>query len=239
MSIIPPMSAEIRKTDIVLGKNIGEQWDASRVRHTPNHLSPWSEIGVEAAGTRIANQTTDIVIFTVGNTAGKAPLTEDEGIASQDSKGVGRPPKAEAHYMTDLFKELYPNLAERAFVQPRSWDTNTDAKEIEKLMEAGKIDPDSWYLGTIGFHLERALRLFRRRGLIPTDAYATEDMLGPKRAAAIKDMPLYKEEEKKEANVRRMQFFPNIKFMGKRREAPILGKLATETVTAITSRTRG
>lgn len=141
--------------------------------------------------------------------------------------------------MTDLFRELYPHLADRAFVQPRSWDTNTDAKEIEKLMEAGKIDPDSWYLGTIGFHLDRALRLFKRRGLVPTNAYATEDTLGPRRAAAIKAMPLYKEEERKEANVRRIQFFPDIQLGGKNLEVPVLGRLATEVVTAITNKTRG
>lgn len=215
---------------VILGKNIGVEWTGQRIRHTAGHLSRWSEIGADAGGPlltdRLADQPEAVVLFTVGNTAGRKPLTEDEGIASGDLEGIGKELKSEAEYMRARFSEQYPHLAERGFDQPDSWDTNTDAIEIRKLMEQNMIDPNNWSLSTIGFHFERALKLFIRQGLVPPQAYLTEELLGEEFAEKVRQDPLYKAEEKKEKLARTIQFFP------------VLGRFATEAITWNTNRTR-
>lgn len=221
-AIIPTMPIEtgthtgqesLRTTLIVLGKNIGEDgWTGDKVRRTEDHLSPPSKISVEATGVAILERLADNAIFTITNTAGSRPLSEEEGRLSGDQEGVGRPLPPEAVLMQRYFVRLFPDLTDRIRVQTNSWDTNTDAKETEKLVKQEIIvNPnDRLVLMTTGFHLPRAWHLFRRVGLRPY-VFVSERVLAlrnPGKAREFEESELYKKEARKEGIVYAIQRLP-------------------------------
>lgn len=214
---------EPKPTIMTLGKNIGEEWTGNRIRRTPKHLSPWSEIGAEASGIAIEDKDAEITVFTVCNTAGDAPLSKEEAFESYDRPGASL--KSEAEYMRDEFEFMYPHLKGRAFLQPRSWDTNQDAKEARKLIDNGEIDEDFLVLATIGFHLARAEMLFKKQG-IKCNSIPTEDLIGRRdsdRKEQIINSDLYQKEQKKEKRVMLVQSIP----------------YAADVISAITKKSRG
>lgn len=196
---------------VVLGKNIGVDWTADRIRRTPGHLSPHSEINADAAGIALEEGLADEVIFTVTNTAGSRPLSEEEGLESGDIDGIGKPVPSEARLMAVRFGQIYPHLADRVSVQERSWDTNRDAKETRRLIDVGAIWPtDRVVLMTTGFHHPRAWDLFRKArvkayGFISERILALRD---PTRAKEYVESDLYKKELEKEEVVHAIQIFP-------------------------------
>lgn len=202
-----------RTTLIVLGKNIGEDgWTGDRVRKTADHLSPPSKISVEATGVAILEGLANNAIFTITNTAGSRPLSEEEGRLSGDQEGVGKPLPSEAVLMHRYFARLFPDLTDRVRVQTNSWDTNTDAKETRKLIKRKVIGGpnDRLVLMTDGFHLPRAWHLFRRAGLRPY-VFVSERVLAlryPERAREFEASELYKKEARKEEIVYAIQRLP-------------------------------
>ena len=215
-------SPDGRPAIMVLGKNIGVDWTGERIRRTPGHLSTWSEVGSDSGGIAIEDGDARVVWYTIGNTAGQEPLSIEEARESGDLPG--EPPKSEAEYQRTRFKRNFPHLADRAFIQPRSWDTNTDAKEARILIDNGEINEDYLLLATIGFHLARAEMLFRKAG-IKANSTPTEDLVSrrdPDRKNELINSPLYQEEQKKERKLKFIMWFP----------------LAADVITAITKRSR-
>jgi len=202
-----------RTTLIVLGKNIGEDgWTGDKVRRTEDHLSPPSKISVEATGVALLEGLANDAIFTITNTAGRRPLSEEEGRLSGDQEGVGKPLPPEAVLMHRYFEKLFPDLTDRVRVQTNSWDTNTDAKETRKLIKRKVIGGpnDRLVLMTDGFHLPRAWHLFRRAGLRPY-VFVSERVLAlryPERAREFEASELYKKEARKEEIVYAIQRLP-------------------------------
>lgn len=202
-----------RTTLIVLGKNIGEDgWTGDKVRITEDHLSPPSRISVEATGVALLEGLANDAVFTITNTAGSRPLSEEEGRLSQDPQGVGKPLPPEAVLMHRYFARLFPDLTDRVGVQTKSWDTNTDAKETKKLIQRKVIGGpnDRLVLMTDGFHLPRAWHLFRRAGLRPY-VFVSERVLAlryPERAREFEESELYKKEARKEEIVYAIQRLP-------------------------------
>lgn len=210
---------------VVLGKNIGEDWTADRIRRTPGHLSPHSEVNVDAAGIALEEGLADEVIFTVTNTAGSRPLSEEEGLESGDTDGIGKTVPSEARLMAARFGKIYPNLANRVKVQEESWDTNRDAIETRRLIDEGVIKPtDRVVLMTTGFHHPRAWDLFRKAG-VNAYGFISERVLAlrdPARAKKYVESDLYKRELKKEEIVHAIQIFP----------------LAADLITEVTKKSR-
>lgn len=210
---------------VVLGKNIGEDWTGDRIRRTPGHLSPHSEVNADAAGIALEEHLADNIIFTVTNTAGTRPLSEEEGRESGDIKGIGQPVPSEARLMANRFVQIYPHLADRVEVQERSWDTNRDAKETRRLIDEGAIKPtDRVVLMTTGFHHPRAWHLFRRAG-VKAYGFVSEKVLAlrdPQRAKDYVESDLYQRELKKEHVVHPIQALP----------------FTADIITAITKRSR-
>ena len=80
-----------RRVLMVLGKNIGEGWTGERIRRTRHHLSDHSRVSVLAAGVALREGLVDEVVFTVTNTAGFKPLSEEEAVESGDLNGIEKP----------------------------------------------------------------------------------------------------------------------------------------------------
>jgi len=142
---------------IVLGKN----W----VEYPPNPLPPdWklelsleSKISALAAGEMFIQENTDTIIFSTGKTAGKEWPSE-------------------AAAMREFMLEYYPNIPlEKILLEEESIDTVGNAEEVAKMLkeweECSRIG-----LVTIGYHLARSVKIFRRAGLkvIPI---ASEDLI--------------------------------------------------------------
>jgi hypothetical protein len=187
------------RTLMVLGKNIGEEWTGKRIRETRHHLSPHSRVSVLAAGVALKEGLADNVIFTVGNTAGPEPLTPEEAQKSGNPNLAGSTLPSEAELMASHFKRIFPSLADKVKTQPRSWDTNTDAKEAKELIKSQALGRD-FKLMTTGFHRKRARFLFNRQGLHPA-VLASENILESRRPKFVKEYrasKLYKKETRKE-----------------------------------------
>ncbi len=218
-----PSTENLNTTLVVLGKNIGEEWTGDRIRKTRHHLSPHSRVSVLAAGVALKEGLADNVIFTVANTSGNEPLSEEDATSSKDPAGAGLPLPSEAELMQAQFRRIFPNLADKVSTQPNSWDTNTDAKETKKLVKDKKIS-EKFKLMTVGFHKKRAKFLFNRVGLKP-ETLSSEDILARRRpsyAQAYKYSELYRREQKKEKRVYMIQRMP----------------FAADLITKITKRSR-
>ena len=74
-------------------------------------------------------------IFTVTNTSGFNPLSEEEAVESGDLNGIEKAVLREAELMAAQFRRTFPRFADRVFVQNRSWDKNRDAKEAKKIQD--------------------------------------------------------------------------------------------------------
>ena len=168
-------------------KNIGVDWTGERIRKTHGHLSDHSRVSVLGAGEAMRRGLVDRVIFTVTNTAGSDPLSEEDAIASRDFEGAGKPMLSEAEYMRRKFISIFPRFADRAHVQDRSWDTNRDAKEAKKIQNSQLKPTDETMLMSVGFHLDRALYLFKRAKVRLTDQLASDDTLEEVRPRFIRE----------------------------------------------------
>lgn len=221
----PTFAERHKSTLMVLGKNIGEDWTGQRIRQTRHHLSPHSRVSVLAAGVALKKGLADEVIFTITNTAGTEPLSPEDARLSHDSENAGLPIPSEAELMAERFKSIFPSLADKASVQPWSWDTNTDAKEAKRLIQEREINPkNKLVLMTDGFHIPRAAHLFRRVGLRPY-LFVSERILAlrrPKFAKNYERSELYKKEQNKERRVYAIQRLP----------------FATDVISRITKRSR-
>ncbi|MBI2621496.1 MAG: YdcF family protein [Candidatus Levybacteria bacterium] len=212
MNLEVPTFKEVPKTTlVVLGKNIGEDWTAERIRQTHHHLSPHSRVSVLAAGVALKEGLADKVMFTITNTAGSEPLSKEDAEKSRDPKGEGLPLPPEAELMAAQFRRIFPRLANRVSTQTNSWDTNTDAKETRKLVDEDIVSARNGVnLMTVGFHLRRAGLLFRRMRLRPK-LFASEKILSHRRPKFVKnytESELYKKEERKERIVYTIQRLP-------------------------------
>lgn len=203
-------SPESKRTLMVLGKNIGEEWTGERIRQTPDHLSPHGLVGVVAGGIALEQGLADEIVFTIKNTAGKDPLSQHDAIVSNDLLNADKPVAPEAELMATKFKKFFPHLADKVRTQIRSWDTNTDAKEAKKMVKNKELNPSEFILMTIGPHLSRAAHLFRRVGLMP-NLLASEDVFAvryPELAYEYVNSGLYEKEVKKERRALRLQRLP-------------------------------
>lgn len=223
----PRLELEIPHTVLfVLGKNIGVGWTADRKRRTPGHLSPHSEVNVDSTAVALEEGLANNVVFFCANTAGSRPLSREEGLASGDLEGIGKPVPSEARLMRNSFVGKYPHLESRIrAIQEKSWDTNGDAKEARKLIDTGVIRPNERVvLMTVGFHHPRAWNRFDDAG-VNAYGFISERVLAlrdPKRAREYVESDLYKREQKKEAVITPIQELP----------------FAADVITAVTKRKR-
>ncbi len=114
-----------------------------------------SKISALAAGKMFTQGSTDTIIFSTGKTAGK-----------------DWPSEAEA--MREYMLEYYPNTPlERTLLEEESIDTIGNAEEVAKMLreweECSRIG-----LVTIGYHMERSLKIFRKRGIRATPITSEE-----------------------------------------------------------------
>ncbi len=177
---IPSLVTNPQRSEIVLfvlGKNIGVGWTGERIRKTHGHLSDHSRVSVLGAGEAMRRGLVDRVIFTITNTAGGEPLSEEDAVLSRDFEGVGKPMLSEAEYMRRKFVSIFPRFADRAHVQDRSWDTATDAKEARVIQDQELKPSDKAMLMTVGFHLSRAFNLFLSERVKLSKAISSDGLL--------------------------------------------------------------
>ena len=159
----------IKKFDllVVLGKN----WENypprfAKPENWQIQLSPESKISALAGAEMLRAGLTEKVIFVSGKTAGKIWPSE-------------------ARAMLDFIKSSYSGATEENFIlEEESFDTAGNAEKIAELLKFQKPRPGLGFqdlvlkrvaLMTIGYHLPRALRIFREYGMnLPGFASETE-----------------------------------------------------------------
>lgn len=165
---------------IVLGKNIGVEWTAQDIERQRFHLSPHSRINTLVSGLLYQAGVIDKIIFSTGTTGGSN--------------------KSEADLMADHLQRIFPDIPDEAIIlEDLSWDTNTNARVTKNLLRDYKLKNVA--LMTVGFHLERAVYLFERAGVLPRYYISSEDVLGEKFPKFLENYiqsELYEKEIRKE-----------------------------------------
>lgn len=182
---------------IVLGKNIGEEWDAKKIRERKYQLSPHSRLSVLAAGLLYKAGYTDRLIFSTGYTAGKG-LTES-----------GQPTLSEAQAMKNRLLRIFPDIPEDAIeLEQESLDTLGNAQKVKEILK--KHNYTNVGLLTVGFHIPRAKMLFGKEG-IEAKTFASENVLKDRRSRFLEnylESELVQKEIKKEKTAKLIQSMP-------------------------------
>ena len=176
---------------IVLGKNIGLDWDRTRIGEQRFHLSTHSRVNVLAAGILYMAGVSDHIIFSSGKTAGSL-----------------LPSEAEA--MKDRLLSIFPDIPEAAVIlDDISLNTFTNAKEVQRIMREREFRTAA--LVSVGFHLERAQYLFKKAGLPVRDLIPSEWILHTRRSRYAEGYiasDLYRRELERERKLLRYQKLP-------------------------------
>jgi len=141
---------------IVLGKNWRERPPKDATPDWKPRLSIESEMSALAAGQMYRDGKTTRLIFTGGRTAGGDRASEAEA-------------------MRDYLKKKFPEIPEGAIeIESESIDTFANAEGVSSLLQSHGLDNVA--LLTVGFHLSRADRIFKSKG-IKAECFSSEEIM--------------------------------------------------------------
>lgn len=179
---------------VVLGKNLGVGWSKDKIRKQREHLAPHGRVNTDAGGIFYKEGKTKKIIFSTGTTVPELP--------------------SEAKLMKDHLQRIWPQIPNNdVILEEVSKQTKGNASEVAKLLEKEGINPANVGLITMGFHMNRAQKLFREQGL-NLDPLPSEDILGEKFTSFIdkyKRKPIYFGEQFAEFGYRIIQSIPGLK----------------------------
>ena len=148
---------------VVLGKNLGVDWDAARIRAEPDYLSPDSRLNVLAAGMLFehwgkatdAEPTTELLL-SGGQTIGPAPDFPSQPEAART-----------------LLLQRFPSIPkEKTSLDETGIDTAASARTMRDFVDAERYHRIG--LLSVGYHLKNALQLFTNHGVAVACAVASE-----------------------------------------------------------------
>ncbi len=169
---------------IVLGKNLGVEWNVERVRDDPDLLSDDSRLNIEAAGELwIPGR---LLLLSGGRTIGPDFPSQPE--AAQ----------------TYLRRECPDIPLHDIRLDETGFDTAASAETIARQVRTSTLKARHIGLISVGYHVENAGRLFRNYGAPIESLIAAEDIVAERsaedaeRIADWRELPRVQEEEKRE-----------------------------------------
>jgi hypothetical protein len=188
MEILRPL-AEIRnerplRAVAALGKN----WRLPIDPHDPTpELAIESKETTLAAAEKIIRGEADVIVFLTGKTAGEYIPSPLESALMQSP--FERP--GESAQMRNFLRRFYPTdliPEERVIIDPDSFDTAGNAEEFKKIIADPDLRIGEFDLLTVGYHLRRAKKIFKRWGLKYANAEKSEAVLARLRNKRFKNL---------------------------------------------------